>query len=53
MCFNVKRTFANNPIYHLPKTHYSIIPFFHYSNCERSELSSSYKTRNQFDKCEV
>ena len=26
-------------MYHLPKTHYSVIPEFHYSNCERSELS--------------
>jgi len=23
-------------------THYSIIPTFHHSNCERSELSSNY-----------
>jgi len=28
------------PMSYLPKAHYSIIPVFQYSNCERSELSS-------------
>ena len=36
----VKRDFANKPLSHFPRTHYSIIPLFHYSNGERSELSS-------------
>ena len=36
----VKKKMANKPISHFSKTHYSIIPVFHYSNCERSELSS-------------
>ena len=26
-----------NPTLHYPRTHYSIIPLFHHSNCERSE----------------
>jgi hypothetical protein len=38
---------ANKPISHFSSfnivqekiTHYSIIPVFHYSNCERSELT--------------
>ena len=29
-----------NPTLHHPRTHYSTIPLFHHSNCERSELSS-------------
>ncbi len=40
--FTVKRSFVNIPISHSPKTHYSIVPVFQYSNCERSELSSYY-----------
>jgi hypothetical protein len=28
-----------NPTLHYPKTHYSITPVFHHSNCERSELT--------------
>jgi hypothetical protein len=28
-----------NPTLHYPRTHYSIIPLFHHSNCERSELT--------------
>jgi hypothetical protein len=28
-----------NPTLHYPKTHYSTIPLFHHSNCERSELT--------------
>jgi hypothetical protein len=28
-----------NPRLHYPKTHYSTIPLFHHSNCERSELT--------------
>ena len=47
--FLVNRDFTNNlclradthnqALYHFPITQYSIIPLFHYSNCERSELS--------------
>ena len=37
----VKRDFANKPLSHFPRTHYSIIPVFQHSNCERSELSSN------------
>ncbi len=29
-----------NPTLNYPRTHYSTIPVFHHSNCERSELSS-------------
>ncbi len=44
----IKSDFANpspcprqvHPLFHFPITHYSIIPVFQYSNCERSELSS-------------
>jgi len=32
-----------NPTLHYPRTHYSTIPLFHHSNCERSELSSNQK----------
>jgi len=28
-----------NPTLHQPRTHYSTIPLFHHSNCERSELT--------------
>jgi hypothetical protein len=28
-----------NPILHYPRTHYSTIPVFHHSSCERSELT--------------
>jgi hypothetical protein len=28
-----------NPTLHYPRTHYSYIPVFHHSNCERSELT--------------
>ena len=28
-----------NPTLHYPRTHYSNIPVFHHSNCERSELT--------------
>ncbi|MBL7176224.1 MAG: hypothetical protein ISS66_10420 [Desulfobacteraceae bacterium] len=35
----VKKKMANKPISHFSRTHYSIIPVFHYSNCERSELT--------------
>ncbi len=28
-----------NPTLHYPRTHYSTIPVFHHSNCERSELT--------------
>jgi len=28
-----------NPTLHCPSTHYSNFPVFHYSNCERSELT--------------
>ena len=40
-CFGypVKIDFINIPLPHFPKTHYSIIPAFQYSNCERSELT--------------
>ena len=31
-----------NPTLHYPRTHYSTIPLFQHSNCERSELSSNY-----------
>ena len=37
----VKSHFANKPLSHFPRTHYSIIPVFQHSNCERSELSSA------------
>jgi hypothetical protein len=30
---------AINPTLHYPRTHYSTIPLFHHSNCERSELT--------------
>ncbi len=33
------------PLFHFPITHYSIIPVFQYSNCERSELSSNIGIR--------
>jgi hypothetical protein len=39
--FHVKKNFASKPMSHFTKTHYSIIPVFQHSNCERSELSSS------------
>jgi len=29
-----------NPTLHYLRTHYSTIPVFHHSNCERSKLSS-------------
>jgi len=45
--FPVKRNLTNKPLPHFIKNpclptgrHYSIIPIFQYSNCERSELSS-------------
>ncbi len=38
--YPVEINFFNNPLFHFPKTHYSIIPVFQYSNCERSDLSS-------------
>ena len=28
--------FFNNPRFHLPRTHYSSIPLFHYSNCSEA-----------------
>jgi hypothetical protein len=28
-----------NPTLHHPRPHYSTIPLFHHSNCERSELT--------------
>ena len=34
-----------HPLFHFPITHYSIIPVFQYSNCERSELSSNIGIR--------
>ena len=34
---NVKNSFAIRPNFHFPRTHYSGIPVFHHSNCERSE----------------
>ncbi len=36
-----------HPLFHFPITHYSIIPIFQYSNCERSELSSIILRQNQ------
>ncbi len=38
--FPVKTDFANKPMSHFARTHYSSIPVFQYSNCERSELST-------------
>ena len=35
----VKRNDHNNPLSQFPRTHYSSIPTFQHSNCERSELS--------------
>ena len=47
--FPVKRNLTNKPLPHFLKNpclptgrHYSIIPIFQYSNCGRSELSSSW-----------
>jgi len=37
--FHVKWDFSNRPLSHFPRTHCSIIPLFHHSNYERSELS--------------
>ena len=37
----VKRGFDSNPLSHFSRTHYSMIPLFQHSNCERSELSSA------------
>jgi len=45
----IKKKILNNPKSHFSSfnivqdkiTHYSIIPVFHYSNCERSELTCS------------
>ena len=37
--YPVKIDFINNPFFHFSKTHYSIIPVFQHSNCERSELT--------------
>jgi hypothetical protein len=31
--------FYNNPNSYFPRPHYSRTPLFHYSNCERSELT--------------
>jgi hypothetical protein len=31
-----------SPTLHYPRTHYSTIPLFHHSNCERSELTCQY-----------
>jgi len=36
----VKRGFDSSPLSHFSRTHYSNIPLFQHSNCERSELSS-------------
>ena len=32
--------FTNTPLYHFPITHYSNVPKFQHSDCERSELTS-------------
>jgi len=40
---NQKSHFSSFNIVQYKITNYSIIPLFHYSNCERSELSSSRK----------
>jgi hypothetical protein len=41
MNFSVKRNSTINPMFHFTRTQYSIIPLFHQSNCERSELGSA------------
>jgi len=38
MNFPVNMNFTNNPICHLPKTHYSTIPLFLYSNFEQIDF---------------
>ena len=43
--FPVKRDLANRPPSHFPRTHYSIIPVFQHSNCERSELSPAWNCK--------
>ncbi len=42
---HVNLNFPNKSLPHFSKTQYSIIPVFHYSNCERSELSSTFIIR--------
>jgi len=34
--------YAIHPTFQFPKTHFSNIPVFHHSNCERSELSTNF-----------
>ena len=47
--FFVKGNVVSIPLSHFPRTHYSIIPVVHYSNCERSELSSVSKMPEIFE----
>jgi len=42
----VKRGFDSSPLSHFSRTHYSTIPLFHHSNCERSELTWEYDGPN-------
>ena len=47
--FLVKRSVVNIPLLHFSRTHYSIVPVFQYSNCERSELS--FPSAMSVDRC--
>jgi len=49
---SVEINFFNNPLFHFPKTHYSIIPVFQYSNCEQSELNSLFLVSLVYDSLE-
>ena len=44
----VKRGFDSTPLSHFSRTHYSTIPLFQHSNCERSELTCVNQVMRQF-----